>query len=230
MSVLIFVEDKLCQSYDILAREQLGIPRLDRSKVKAQKIELEEVTTLVGWQALVETAHKTGFDCVVVVIDQEVNWQSPDRPDKLRQVQEAYGQWCRWLDILPPNHQIKQTKVSLVVSQTCLECWLLADTQAVVRFAVGKGKSVPDYRPQQSGRTENTHPREAQQQITRILAEVSRRTGHKSRREHEKSMNQDICKYLDPARAQRNNASLAYFLDQVRCERSGCNNRQNLDQ
>jgi hypothetical protein len=206
MPLLILVEDKIIESYEILARNHLGLERRDRSLLKVQKIELNEVDSLVDWQSLIEDACQTNFDCVVVVIDEEVAWRSTDRPNKLQKIRRAFFSWCDYAERLPNGDSSKNALVSLVISKTCLESWILADAQAVVAFAAS-GRGVKRYKPKQSGRTEHFDPRRAKNQITQIIQNVDRERKGRSRRSYEKSSSPEICHCIDLNQASQNKVS-----------------------
>ncbi|MBN1316155.1 MAG: hypothetical protein JXA42_11820 [Anaerolineales bacterium] len=223
MSLLILVEDEIIESYEILARKQLGLQRPDRSQIRAQKINTNEVDSVDGWSGLVNSAIEEGRNCIVVVVDEEDASRSLDRPRKLQEIKQAFSNWCESVSSSSPDDSQRNILVSLVISKTCLECWLLADVQAVVSFASG-GRRIR-YRPNQSGRTNHSTPHQAKNEITQIIRNVNRERNSRRKRKYEKSSAPDICTFINLDRA-NNNSSLLYFLHQVHCQTSGCINRQ----
>jgi hypothetical protein len=163
-----------------------------------------------------------GFECVVFVLDQEA---SPQRAEFVRDLQSAFDELCRELE---NDRYLQHMKVGLVVAKSCLESWLLADAQAVVRYACRHGSRV-NYQPSQHGNTESLRPGQARNEITHILREVARRRGqHKSRQcIYEKSTTPEMIEHMAqlPQAAARN-ASLRYFFRRVTCATSGCDEPQ----
>jgi hypothetical protein len=85
MPVQIFVEDRLSDAYEILALRALGLPpRKDRQRVRASRVDLDDLTSRAGMLDLARRAWDSGYDCVLFILDEEGLPRSPDRPAKLR--------------------------------------------------------------------------------------------------------------------------------------------------
>ena len=224
--VQIFVEDELTDPYEILAARALGVNAPDRRqsrrrRVRAARLKMSEFTRMDSLLDTVRRACRAGSRCVLFVLDEEDYNASPDRSTRLTEFREAFEAFCRYLETLPPDDQLRQVKVTRVVSKTCLECWLLADPQAVAQ-AVGGPSS---YRPQ-ARNTERHSPRQAREQIAHIVREVGKRTGNRrlarAGSRSVKTIGVKIAPYVEPEQARRRNFSLDYFYDMIRCEQSGC--------
>jgi hypothetical protein len=167
-------------------------------------------------------AQYDGFHCIVFVLDEETPHA---RPALVNDIRNAFEELCL---LLQDDQQLQDVKVGLVITRNCLECWLLADVQAIVRFACRRGKQV-NYSPAQPGDTERFSPNEAANEITHILREVSKRQGKRDvkRIRYEKSAIADIMQHVivSPETVDRNR-SLVYFCEIVTCERSGCDHPQ----
>jgi hypothetical protein len=114
--------------------------------------------------------------------------------------------------------------VGLVVARTCLECWILADAQAIVKFACRNNRRGYHDAPQR-GDTETISPSAAADEITRILRVVGKRANKPDTRrlKYEKSAVADIAAKIEnlPV-ASRRNKSLAEFCERVTCKQSDC--------
>jgi hypothetical protein len=169
-------------------------------------------------------AKKDGFNCVVFVLDLE---SSSERARFVRDLQSTFAEVCRELQ---DDRTVQDMKVGLVVAKSCLESWLLADAQAVVRYACRRGTRV-NYHPNQHGDTELLRPGEARDEITHILREVARRRGQRKPRrlKYEKSSTPEMIKQMDELpQAARRNHSLEYFIRRITCETSGCDHPQRV--
>jgi hypothetical protein len=170
---------------------------------------------------LVENAARDGFDCIVFVVDQEVV------SERRRQILALHQQCEQIRRSLASNELRWNIKVGLVVARTCLECWILADTQAIVEFAC---RTDPRgyYSAPQPGDTEMISPSAAADRITHILREVGKRANKADTRrlKYEKSAIADIAaKMSNLDEAGRRNKSLAEFCERVACKQSDCGRR-----
>jgi hypothetical protein len=218
----LYVEDRYFRSYEALARKwhsgigaQPGV-----SHVEAVHLRLDRMGDRMYKQ--IARAKNDGFDCVVFVLDQE---SSPERHEFVRDLHSTFVEVCRELE---GDRDLQHMKVGLVVAVSCLECWLLADAQAVVRFACRRGTRV-NYSPRQRGNTELLGSKEACDEITHILREVARRRGqHKANRlRYEKSATPEMIEQMgELAQAAHRNHSLDYFFRRVTCQTSGCDSPQ----
>ncbi len=221
--IQIFVEDALSEAYEILAARALGIDHTRRSEwrrqVHAAQLGVNEFTTLASLLDLIGRAYQTGSRCILFILDEEDYHESPDRPAKLADFQRAFTELCAYLDSLPADHHLRMVKVIRIVSKTCLECWLLADPQAIVTALRGPSS----YRPQASNTT-NSNPRRARDQIAHIINQVHQHNNSPKRvgGHSIKSLGKKIAPHVNPEQARQRNFSLRYFYDMITCERSGC--------
>lgn len=224
MRVQIFVEDELVDAYEILARKALGLPtsQSNRREVRAVCIDPEQLTSRDSLLNLTETSFRAKSDIIIFIMDQE-GPESPDRPEKLDSFKRAFRELCDYLANLRDNDPLKRVKVVRIVCQRCLEGWLAADPVAIVEaFSGPKGVN---YSPAPQ-RTENLVPKQASARIAHIGRELGNRLGkdHLKRLDPRsiKTRGKDIAQHVDPQRARKCNASLAYFFEMVDGHRSGC--------
>ena len=216
MRLNLYVEDTAGRvAYEHLARmwcESQGIPC---EQVRAIAPPFNDVLDKMG--LLVEKAVRDGFDCIVFVVDQEV---APERKRQIRMIHQQCEQICR---SLADSDRVNVT-VGLVVARTCLECWILADAQAIVEFACHNNRRGY-HSASQRGDTEMLSPSAATEEITHILREVGRRANKPDtkRLKYEKSAVADIAvKIVNLDEASRRNESLAEFCERVTCKQSDC--------
>jgi len=215
MRLNLYVEDTAGRvAYEHLARmwcESQGIPC---EQVRAIAPPFNDVLDKMG--LLVEKAVRDGFDCIVFVVDREV---APERKRQIRMIHQQCEQICR---SLADSDRVNVT-VGLVVARTCLECWILADAQAIVEFACRNNRQGYHDAPQR-GDTETISPSAATDEITRILREVGRRAKKDtSRLKYEKSAIAAIAAKMENLPiASRRNKSLAEFCERVTCKQSDC--------
>ena len=221
--VQLFVEDELSEAYEILAARALGFDHTRRQqrrqRVRAARLDLCEFTSRDGLLDSVERACRAGSRCILFILDEEDYSESPDRSDKLAAFRQAFTQLCQHLESLPDSHNLKRVKVTCIISKSCLECWLLADPQAIVTAVRGPSSYTPPAR-----NTEHHSPRQARDKIAHIVNEVHRRNRKQKRisGRSAKTMGAKIAPHITPDRARRRNFSLAYFYDMISCEQSGC--------
>ena len=225
MPLRIFVEDELTDAYEILALRALGHPTTPRNRrrVFASQVDLDDLTSRDNLLDLARRALEGDYDCIVFVMDEESMPRSPDRPAKLKQFHRAFLDLCKLLQDLPDTSPLRRLKVVRVVCRRCLESWLAADPQAIVEAV--RGPKGVDYQPA-SRKTDDLEPQQAREWLAQVINEVGRRTGRRDLARlgahSAKSRGKDIAACLDPGRARRFNASLAYFLDMLDGQRSGC--------
>ncbi len=224
MSVQIFVEDRLSDAYEVLALRALGLPpRKDRQRVRASRVDLDDLTSRAGMLDLARRALDSGYDCVLFILDEEGLPRSPDRPAKLRAFRQAFQELCAHLAGLRGKDPLRRLKVTRVVCRRCLESWLAADPQAIVDSV--RGARGTDYRPEPR-RTDDLLPSQALERIAQIIREAGRRLDRRDLTRVAtggiKSRGASIAEHVDPGRARRHNGSLAYFFDMVDGNRSGC--------
>jgi hypothetical protein len=225
MPLQIFVEDRLTDAYEILALRALGLPtaRRDRRRVRAVRIDLDELTSRASLFDLAQRSWQSGYDCVLFIMDEEGLPRSPDRPAKLRDFRQAFRELCDHLATLKTNDPLRNLKVTRIVCRRCLEGWLAADPQAIVDSV--RGSRGLDYRPD-AQKTDDLLPHQALDRIAQIIREAGKRLGrHDLARLSSgsiKSRGASIAEHVQPERARRHNASLKYFLDMVDGSRSGC--------
>jgi hypothetical protein len=225
MPLQIFVEDQLTDAYERLALRALGLPTTPRNRrqVQASRIEVDELTSRGDLLDLTERSVRSGYDCVLFVMDEEGLPRSPERPAKLASFRRAFQELCDHLSGLRGRDPLQHVKVSRIVCKRCLESWLAADPQAIVDFA--RGRHGLDYRPALQN-TENLLPKEASERIVQIIREVGRRIERRDLAtlgsRGAKSLGKEIASHVLPERARSYNYSLAYFYDMAAGHRSGC--------
>jgi len=225
----IFVEDQLTQAYEVLALKALRLPTTprDRSRVRASRIDSEDLASMEGLLDLLKRAVASGYDCVMYVLDEEGFLRSPERTGSLQRFGKAFEDLCRYQRGLPAGNPLARARVVRVVCRRCLEGWLLADPQAVVD-AVRGGRGV-GFRPR-SQQTERLLPEQAAAEIAHLIREVGRRLDRRDLRHVNermvKSRGKDIAEHLELERARVFNQSLDYFLTMAECRQSGCDQPQ----
>ncbi|RMH22549.1 MAG: hypothetical protein D6696_03115 [Acidobacteria bacterium] len=225
MALHIFVEDRETRAYEILARRALEAAgagdKVDR--LRASKIDLRDLITTDGLRDLLSRAVRSGYDCVMFVMDQEARSSSPERPRLLARFKKSFTELCSYQAKLPERDPMRRARIIRVVCRRCLEGWLASDPQAVVDAV--RGVRGTDYSPSYR-QTEHLEPKKAGEQIVRWIREVGHRLGRRDLQRttlrNVKSRSADIAEQLDPQRGRSYNASLAYFFDMVHCQRSGC--------
>lgn len=223
--VQLFVEDRLSDSYEILAARALGFDTSRRPQrrqyVRAAQLDINVFTTKDGMLDSVERAAKTGSRCILFILDAEDYNRSPDRSRKLTEYCDAFENLCRHLSALPNGNYLKQVRVACIITKSCLECWLLADPQGIVSAFNGPSSYTPTIR-----NTENHNPKSASEQIAHIINEVGRRTQKRNLirigSRSIKSEGAKIAQHIDPETAAKNNTSLNRFYEMIRCEKSDC--------
>ena len=216
MRLNLYVEDTAGRAaYERLARKWCELQGIPCEQVRAIARPLNDI--LDKMRLLVENAVRDGFDCIVFVVDQEV---VPERKRQIRMIHQQCELICR---SLADSDRVNVT-VGLVVARTCLECWILADVQAVVKSACGKNRRGY-YVATQHGNTQLLTPKDAANAITHILREVGRQAGKQDtgRIKYEKSAVADIAAKIEnlPVASLRNK-SLAEFCERVTCKQSDC--------
>ena len=218
LDIQIFVEDKLCDAYRILAIKALGASALS---VHVARATLNELTSFGDLLDLARRAQRSGCQQVVFALDHEGHDAKQERVDARRHFQETFQQLCDHVARLPASDPLKQLKLVRVEVRSCLEAWLLSDPQAIVS-AFG----LSNYRPK-ARQTEHLSPRQARKQIASIMREVGKRKGDRRRLARMrgsavKSKGAKIAEHLDLDRARRNNRSLDYFCEMVAQQGDGC--------
>jgi hypothetical protein len=218
MRLYLYVEDQYHQAYEALARKWYATSdgSCDVSAIRAVRLRPDQMCHEMRDHVLL--AHRSGFNCIVFVLDREAPHA---RTDLIDQIQAAFDRLC---NALPDDKELDGVTLGLVIAESCLECWLLTDTQAVVRFACRNRQQV-SYRPEQSNETERLNPKQASDAIRHILRETARKQGNRNanRLKHEKSANADIVEHMaDIGQAIRRNGSLLTFCKLVTCRHKGC--------
>lgn len=224
MPLQIFVEDELSEAYEVLAWRGLGrAPTRNRRELKSSRVQIGELISFDGLLDLTSRSVKSGYDCVIFVLDQEVTSTSPDRPVHLANFKNAFVELCNHLSQLSASEPLSRAKVTRIVSQRCLEGWLLSDPQAIVDAMRG-GRGV-QHTPG-GANTEDLAPTQACEQIAHHIRQVgiqlSRRDLQQTRANNVKRLGRQIADKVVPQRARRFNRSLAYFFDMVQCQTGGC--------
>jgi len=216
MGLLLSVDDQRNVAYKVLAeawRAQQGVT----GNVLVEFHSADQIEIATKMQKVIKSAHRKGCDCVMFVVDQESH--DPSKRDLLKRIRGAFEELCANLS--------EGVTVGLIIAHSCLECWLLTDVQAIVRFQVGK-RGVR-YNPSQSGRTEKYNPPQAVEAITHIMRLVAQKRGVKDtkRVKYEKSRSGKIAEQMqDLKKAAQRNGSFGYFLEMVVCDQDGCVHRQ----
>lgn len=225
MQLRLYVEDRYFQAYEILATKwhKTEQGQCEVNLVRAVHLRLDKMRDEM--RKYVVRARNDGFNCVIFVLDQEA---PHERSILINDIRAAFERLCQEL---PGTQGLQDVRVGLVIIRSCLECWVLTETQTIVRFACRRGMHV-NYNPRQRGDTELLSPKEAANEITHILREVAKRAGkhHLKRIKYEKSAVPDVVQQMNELpRAAGRNRSLAYFFDMVTCQRSGCDHPQSDD-
>jgi hypothetical protein len=225
LGLQIFVEDRLTDTYEVLALRALKLPTSprNRQRVRASRIEPADLTTRDNLLDLVRRSVASGYGCVMFIIDQEASLRSPERTALLALFRDAFSALCSYQKRLRSGDSLRRARIIRVVCQRCLEGWLAADLHAVVDSVRG-GLGI-DYRPPLQN-SADLLPLQAGQRIVSVIREVGRRIERKDLRRVNlstvKSRGPAIAEFLEPERARRFNDSLDYFLKMVDCQRSGC--------
>ncbi|HSF42846.1 MAG TPA: hypothetical protein VLT87_23775 [Thermoanaerobaculia bacterium] len=224
MPLQIFVEDKLVDAYEILARKALGLPgsSSNRREVRAARIDPDELTSRNSLLDLTQRSFAAGYDTILFILDQE-GPRSPERAEKLAGFKRAFHELCDHLGSLKDGDPLRRVKVVRIICQRCLEGWLATDPVAIVEALSGAQGS--DYKPAPRN-TENLFP----EQASALIAQIGRELGNRLGKDHLKRLDprsiktrgKDIAQHVDPQRARKCNASLAYFFEMVDGHRSGC--------
>ena len=228
MKLRIYVEDSYFQAYEALVKKwyETAVGRCTVDEVRAVHVRPTEMCEKMP--EFVDRAITDGYRCILFVLDQE----SPHERTEL--IEDANNAFDRLCGKLHRDRTLRDVKVALVITKSCLECWLLTDTGAVKR-ATPRGRNV-DYTPNQPGNTQMLDPRQARDEIAHIRCETARRAsrgrGRRTRpMRYEKSAALDIANEMsDLSAASGRNSSLAHFLQMVTCTRNGCEHRQPADE
>lgn len=224
MPLQIFVEDELSEAYEALAQRGLGLSTAqNRRELRAARIEIGDLISFAGLLDLTERSHRAGYDCIIFILDQESALNAPERAAQLSAFAAAFEALCQHLNRLPTKDALRRVKVTRIVSQRCLENWLLSDPQAIVD-AMRKGRGV-NY-ASRSANTEQLTPAQASEQIAHHIRQVGQQMGRRdlqqTRANSVKRLGKQIAERVDPQRARPFNRSLAYFFEMVQCVTSGC--------
>jgi len=218
LDIQIFVEDKLCDAYRILAIKALGASALS---VHVARATLNELTSFGDLLDLARRAQRSGCQQVVFALDHEGHDAKQERVDARRHFQEAFQQLCNHVARLPASDPLRQLRLVRVEVRSCLEAWLLSDPQAIVQAFSGPADYRPDVR-----QTEALSPREARDGIAHIVRQIGGRKGNRRLARMSgsavKSEGAKIAEHLDLDRARRNNRSLDYFCEMVAQQGDGC--------
>jgi len=216
--IQIFVEDKLCDAYRILAIKALGASALS---VHVARATLNELTSFGDLLDLARRAQRSGCQQVVFALDHEGHDAKQERVDARRRFQETFQQLCDHVARLPASDPLRQLRLVRVEVRSCLEAWLLSDPQAIVQAFSGPADYRPDVR-----QTEALSPREARDGIAHIVRQIGGRKGNRRLARMSgsavKSEGAKIAEHLDLDRARRNNRSLDYFCEMVAQQGDGC--------
>ena len=224
-SIHIFVEDKLCEVYEVLAAKALAFSahhaaESDKHSIRASQVTLDELISDKHLLDLARRSQRSGCQQVIFALDHEGHDAKQERVDARRRFQEAFQQLCNHVARLPASDPLKQLRLVRVEVRSCLEAWLLSDPQAIVS-AFG----LSNYRPK-ARQTEHLSPRQAREQIASIMREVGKRKGNRRLASMSgsavKSEGAKIAEHLDLDRARRNNRSLDYFCEMVAQQGDGC--------
>lgn len=218
LDIQIFVEDKLCDAYRILAIKALGASALS---VHVARATLNELTSFGDLLDLARRAQRSGCQQVVFALDHEGHDAKQERVDARRRFQETFQQLCDHVARLPASDPLRQLRLVRVEVRSCLEAWLLSDPQAIVKAFSGPADYRPDVR-----QTEALSPREARDGIAHIVRQIGGRKGNRRLARMSgsavKSEGAKIAEHLDLDRARRNNRSLDYFCEMVAQQGDGC--------
>jgi hypothetical protein len=218
LDIQIFVEDKLCDAYRILAIKALGASALS---VHVARATLNELTSFGDLLDLARRAQRSGCQQVVFALDHEGHDAKQERVIARRRFQEAFQQLCDHVARLPASDPLKQLRLVRVEVRSCLEAWLLSDPQAIVQAFSGPADYRPDVR-----QTEALSPREARDGIAHIVRQIGGRKGDRRLARMSgsavKSEGAKIAECLDLYRARQRNSSLDYFCEMVAQQGDGC--------
>ena len=218
LDIQIFVEDKLCDAYRILAIKALGASALS---VHVARATLNELTSFGDLLDLARRAQRSGCQQVIFALDHEGSGAAPERADARHHFREAFQALCNHIACLSDEDPLKQLRLVRVEVHSCLEAWLLSDPQAIVEAFSGPADYRPDVR-----QTEALSPREARDGIAHIVREIGKRKGNQRSKQMRgraiKSHGAKIAEHLDLDRARRNNRSLDYFCEMVAQQGDGC--------
>lgn len=212
MGLLLSVDDSRNAAYKMLAQVWREQQRAE-GDVKIEFHTADEIETAAKMRRIIVDADRKGYNCAMFVVDQEPH--DPSKRVLLERITQAFQELCTDLPV--------GITVGLIVAHSCLECWLLTDVQAIVRFQAG-GRGVR-FAPQQSGQTERYNPTQAAETITHIMRQVaSERDPRKAKRaRYEKSRAGEIAQQMQDLRAAaRRNQSFGYFFEMVLCDKDGC--------
>ena len=220
MKLQLYVEDsRSFEAYELLAKKwlQMSPNRSNVDSVRAIFVPAGDMPESMS--RLVENAATDGYHCIAFVLDQET---ADNRTDLLQRCRESFDQLCG--DVVD-RRDGGDFRIALIIAKSCLECWLLTDTEAVKR--AGPGGKYVNYTPEQPGDTQMLAPKEAEAKITHLWREIARRKGQRRRPRYEKSTAVDIAREMnDFSQSSNRNRSFAYFLRMVSCTRDGCHDRQ----
>src|SRR5688500_16005869 len=95
MPLQIFVEDKLVDAYEILARKALRLPgsSSNRREVRAVRIDPDDLTSRDSLLDLTVRSFAARYDTILFILDQE-GPKSPERAEKLAGFKRAFRELC----------------------------------------------------------------------------------------------------------------------------------------
>jgi hypothetical protein len=225
-SIHIFVEDKLCEVYEVLAAKALAFSahhaaESDKHSIRASQVTLDELISDKHLLDLARRSQRSGCQQVIFALDHEGSGAAPERADARHHFREAFQALCNHIACLSDEDPLKQLRLVRVEVHSCLEAWLLSDPQAIVKAFSGPADYRPDVR-----QTEALSPREARDGIAHIVRQIGGRKGNRRlarmRGSDVKSEGAKIAEHLDLDRARRNNRSLDYFCEMVAQQGDGC--------
>ncbi len=225
-SIHIFVEDKLCEAYEVLADKALALSAhhaagSGKHRIRAFRVTLDELTSDEHLLDLARRSQRSGCQQVIFALDHEGSGAAPERADARHRFREAFQALCNHIACLSDEDPLKQLRLVRVEVHSCLEAWLLSDPQAIVEAFSGPA----DYRPD-VGRTEALSPCQARDEIVHIVREIGKRKGNQRSKRMSghaiKSHGAKIAKCLDLHRARQHNGSLDYFCEMVAQQGDGC--------
>ena len=114
-------------------------------------------------------------------------------------------------------------KITRIVCQRCLECWLASDPQAIIDAVRGKHGVDLQLTPQT---TDNLTPNQAKERIAHIINQTGQKLDRwdlqQIRASNIKSRGKTIAEHISLTQAGRYNGSLKYFFEMLPCVQSGC--------
>jgi len=223
MKLQIYAEDTHCDAFRILAEKAVyhwykqkgGIPLIG---ILATPMLVSEIYK--NMPSLVSQAKRDKCGCVAFVVDREGPSSRHHRPQELQRIENAFSKLCQE----PPD----QIKIMLIIVDICLESWLLADPDGLVKFVVQRKGKNSNYSPLKrrtdlDGQDSQNHAH----RITEIFQTVEKKLGVRHpRTKYDKADSDRIAEYIDPVYGREWNDSLGYFCEMVPCKKDGCQHRQ----